>query len=113
MHDVLTYGMYFQEDACRSLPLPGSYSVDIEVNSLHLAPDIYRFDVACRSGDSHDLDYVSAGQVEVVAGPSTPAYLIQKRLGVCGVNKMDMERSEKYPNEKMHSVSQLNYDRGL
>jgi lipopolysaccharide transport system ATP-binding protein len=99
---VLTYGMYFQHDASRSLPSPGSYSVDIEVSSLHLAPDIYQFEVGCRSGHLHVLDYVLVGQLEVVAGPSTPAYLIRKRLGVCDVNRWIWSDQKSF-NDKTHS----------
>jgi ABC-type polysaccharide/polyol phosphate transport system ATPase subunit len=84
---VLSYGMYFQDDACQSLPRPGAYSVDIDVSSLLLAPDIYNLEIGCRSGDSHGLDYVLAAQLEVVAGPTTPGYIVRKNMGACDVNR--------------------------
>jgi len=48
-----------------------------------MQPDTYRLDIGCRSGDSHGLDYIpSAVQIEVLAGPATPAFMAQRSSGV-------------------------------
>jgi lipopolysaccharide transport system ATP-binding protein len=68
-----------------SLIGPGAYSVDIETNSLPLAPDNYILDLGARSGDSYMLDYIRvAAQIEIVAGSTTPHYIVRKNVGVCG-----------------------------
>jgi lipopolysaccharide transport system ATP-binding protein len=69
-----------------SLTRPGAYSVDIEMNSLPLAPDNYILGIHARSGDSYWLDVISvAAQIEIVAGSTTPWYIVRKDVGVCGV----------------------------
>jgi lipopolysaccharide transport system ATP-binding protein len=66
-----------------SLPEPGIYVVDVDVDSLPLAPDIYLFDIGCRSGDFHALDYVPACiQLEVVSGRKTPGHIVRTNAGV-------------------------------
>jgi lipopolysaccharide transport system ATP-binding protein len=78
---LLTYYTDFQ-DGFRPDLLPGEYSVDVAIDTLPLAPDIYDIEVGCRSGDFHVLDYLPAcSLVEVVAGPNTPGYIIQKGAG--------------------------------
>jgi lipopolysaccharide transport system ATP-binding protein len=80
---LLSYDTAFQDEFRPTLSQPGVYSVDVEVDSLPLGPDVYCLDVGCRSGEGHDLDYIpEAAQIEIVAGPSTPGYIIQKGAGV-------------------------------
>jgi lipopolysaccharide transport system ATP-binding protein len=80
---LLTYETDFQDGSRPSLGEPGSYSVDVEVSSLPLGPDLYYLDIGCRSGDFHGLDYVPASaQIEVVAGPQTPGSIVRKDSGV-------------------------------
>jgi lipopolysaccharide transport system ATP-binding protein len=79
---LLSYHMNHQATR-RDLPIPGTYSVDLIVDPLILGPDIYNVDVASRSGDFHVLDFVTGcAQVEVVAGPDTPALIAQRSPGV-------------------------------
>jgi lipopolysaccharide transport system ATP-binding protein len=80
---LLTYETDFQ-DGCRpDLSSPGDHVVEIDVDALPLAPDLYNLDVGCRSGDFHGLDYRPAcSQVEVIAGPSTPGTIVRKGAGV-------------------------------
>jgi lipopolysaccharide transport system ATP-binding protein len=80
---LLTYETDFQDGLRPSISHPGMHSVDIEVDSLPLAPDVYDLDVGCRSGDSHPLDYIpSAINLEVIPGPKTPGYIVRKDSGV-------------------------------
>jgi lipopolysaccharide transport system ATP-binding protein len=80
---LLTYESDFQDNYRPSLLAAGKYSVDIEIDSLPLAPDIYTIDVGCRSGHSHSLDYIgSAAQVEIIAGPSTPISILDNSVSV-------------------------------
>ena len=80
---LLTYETDFQ-DGCRpDLSSPGDHVVEMVVNALPLAPDLYNLDVGCRSGDFHGLDYRPAcSQVEVIAGPTTPGTIVRKGAGV-------------------------------
>jgi Wzt C-terminal domain len=79
---LLTYYTDFQDGFRPDLSTPGNYSVDVAIDSLPLAPDIYEIEVGCRSGDFHVLDYLPAcSLVEVVAGPNTPGYIIMKGAG--------------------------------
>jgi len=80
---LLTYETDFQEGYRPDHLTPGHYSVEVSIDALPLAPDIYVLDIGCRSGDAHVLDYLSACfQVEVVSSPKTPGYIIQKGAGV-------------------------------
>ena len=80
---VLSYNSDLENGVRFNLPQPGAYSVDIEVSSLPLPPGTYNLDFVCRSGNSHDLDYVPAAfQLEIVAGPRTPGYLFGSLGGV-------------------------------
>jgi hypothetical protein len=59
------------------------YTVDVEIESLPLAPDVYALDVGCRSGDFHSLAHIpGAIEIEVIAGPNTPGTIIRKNAGV-------------------------------
>ena len=79
---ILGYGMLNNEES-RDLASPGKYSIDLIIDPLILAPGIYDFNVGCRSGDFHPLDFVHTGaRLEVVAGPSTPASIAQNFPGV-------------------------------
>ena len=78
----LSYHMDHQATR-RDLTYPGMYSVDLIIDPLILGPDIYAVDIASRSGDFHTLDFISGcAQLEVVAGPSTPALIAQRSPGV-------------------------------
>jgi lipopolysaccharide transport system ATP-binding protein len=79
---LLTYETDFQDGFRPSLNNPGSYSVEVEIEELPLAPAIYALDVGCRSGDNYGLDYVpSAAQIEVIPGPKTPGYIVRQDGG--------------------------------
>jgi lipopolysaccharide transport system ATP-binding protein len=80
---LLTYESDFQDNYRPSLLAAGKYSVDIEIDSLPLAPGVYTIDVGCRSGESHSLDYIgSAAQVEIISGPATPNSIIENNVSV-------------------------------
>jgi lipopolysaccharide transport system ATP-binding protein len=79
---VLTYHMN-DKVARRELVCPGKHSVDLLVNSLTLGPGMYNLQIGFRSGDFHSLDSIpECAQVEVVAGPKTPAAIAQGYPGV-------------------------------
>ena len=85
---LLSYRSDYQDGVRPGLSRPGSYSVDIEIDSLPLAPAITNMDIACYSGDSHDLDNIPAAmQLEIVAGPKTPSSLFHSHGGVRCVSK--------------------------
>src|SRR5262249_5830407 len=78
---VLTYRMV--SAAQRDFTRPGKYWIELLIDPMILGPDIYQLDIGCRSGDFHDLDFVGdCIQLEVVAGPNTPASLAQNASGV-------------------------------
>ncbi len=80
---LLSYDTDFQDGFRADLTKPGEYSVDVSIGSLPLAPDLYNLDVGCRSGDVHALDYIPAcTQMEVISGPRTPGYIVQRGAGV-------------------------------
>ena len=80
---LLTYETDFHGGFRPGLSKPGIYSVELEVDELPLAPDIYGLDFGCRSGDFHSLEYIPAStQVEIIAGPKTPGYIVRKDAGV-------------------------------
>jgi lipopolysaccharide transport system ATP-binding protein len=79
----LTYDTDFQDGFRPAFHSPGTYTVDVEIESLPLAPDVYALDVGCRSGDFHSLTYIpGAIEIEVIAGPNTPATIIRKNAAV-------------------------------
>jgi hypothetical protein len=80
---LLTYETDFQDGYRPSIDKPGAYAVEVEIESLPLAPDLYELDIGCRSGDTHALDYIAAGfQLEIVSGPSTPGFIVRQDAGV-------------------------------
>jgi lipopolysaccharide transport system ATP-binding protein len=80
---LLTYDTDLQSQSRPTLSKPGAYSVEVEADSLPLAPDIYCLDIGCRSGDTHMLDAILAlTRVEVVIGPQTPGFIVQKDCAV-------------------------------
>jgi lipopolysaccharide transport system ATP-binding protein len=80
---LLTYDSDFADNYRPTLASPGAYAIDLNVDALPMQPDTYRLDIGCRSGDSHGLDYIpSAVQLEVLAGPATPAFMAQRSSGV-------------------------------
>jgi lipopolysaccharide transport system ATP-binding protein len=85
---LLSYRSDYQDGSRPSLSRPGIHSVDIEIESLPLAPSVTHLDVHCFSGDLHGLDNIAAAaQVEVVAGPNTPSSLFQSSGGVRAICK--------------------------
>jgi lipopolysaccharide transport system ATP-binding protein len=73
---LLKYDTDYPDGHRPSIIKPGTYSVDVVVDSLPLAPDIYSFEIGSRSGDRHMLDYVGEGfELEIVAGPRTPGFI--------------------------------------
>jgi lipopolysaccharide transport system ATP-binding protein len=80
---LLTYETDFQDGFRPTLSRPGTYSCEVQVDALPLAPDIYRLDVGCRSGDVHSLDYIADGvQIQIVPSSQTPGNIIRKDAGV-------------------------------
>jgi lipopolysaccharide transport system ATP-binding protein len=80
---LLSYETDFQGGIRPDLSTPGSYSVDVAIDALPLAPDVYNLHVGCRSGDFHPLDYVpDCAELEVIAGPRTPGTIVRKGAGV-------------------------------
>jgi len=63
----------------QSLP-GGAHTVDIEIEKLPLAPDVYLIDASCHHRDSGRFDYVAgAAQVEVVPGSATPQHFYSEK----------------------------------
>ena len=80
---LLTYDTDFQGEIRPDLSKSGEYSVDFCIASLPLAPDTYALDIGARSGHGHALDYLAAcAQIEVIAGPMTPGFIVLKGAGV-------------------------------
>jgi lipopolysaccharide transport system ATP-binding protein len=80
---VLSYDSDLHDGVRPNLLRAGAYSIDIEVDSLSLAPEIYNLDIMCRAGESYNLDYIpSAVQLEIVPGPTTPGRLFKSMGGV-------------------------------
>jgi len=80
---LLTYETDFQDLHRPSFSELRSYAVEVQIESLPLAPGVYSIDVGCRSGDSHALDYLpGATQIEVIPGPDTPGYIVRQNAGV-------------------------------
>ena len=80
---LLTYETDFQDGFRPDLSSPGNYLVDVTLDALPLAPDLYNLDVGCRSGDVHGLDYLPAcSLVEVIAGSGTPGTIVRRGAGV-------------------------------
>ena len=74
---LLTYETDFQDGLRPSVNRSGIHCVEVEIDSLPLAPDIYVLDVGARSGDSHPLDQLAgAVTLEIVPGPKTPGYIV-------------------------------------
>lgn len=80
---LLTFETDFQDGHRPTLTKSATYSVQVEVDSLPLAPAIYMLDVGCRSGDTFGLDYLpEVIQLEVVPGPKTPGYIVRQDASV-------------------------------
>jgi lipopolysaccharide transport system ATP-binding protein len=79
---LVTYYTDYQDGFRPDLSRPGEYSVDVTIDSLPLAPDVYEIEIGCRSGELHVLDHLPAcSLVEVVAGPNTPGNIIIRGAG--------------------------------
>jgi lipopolysaccharide transport system ATP-binding protein len=82
---LLTYDSDF--GGCRpSLNKPGNHFVDVSIDTLPLAPNVYSLDIGVQSSDPPALHYIGDRVwLDVVPGPSTPARIIQSiacvRLG--------------------------------
>jgi len=80
---MLTYDTDFPSGHRPKIERSGAYSVEIEVNSLPLAPDVYNLDIGLRSGDFGTIEYLGgATQIEIVPGPKTPTSIVRKGAGV-------------------------------
>jgi lipopolysaccharide transport system ATP-binding protein len=80
---LLTYDTDFQSQFRPTLANAGSYSVDVEITSLPMGPDLYHLDIGCRSGDDHLVDFIpAAANLEVIAGPNTPNTINHKDSAV-------------------------------
>ncbi len=56
------------------LTITGSYSIEMYLPELIIAPGIYNVDIGMRSGEAVGLDYIGgAAKVEILPGPRTPA----------------------------------------
>jgi lipopolysaccharide transport system ATP-binding protein len=76
---LLTYDTDFPDGHRPDIVKPGTYSVEVEVESLPLAPDIYSFDIGGRSSDFHSLDYIlGCFEIGIIAGPKTPGFIDRK-----------------------------------
>jgi lipopolysaccharide transport system ATP-binding protein len=80
---LLTYDSDLEDGFRLNFLRPGNHTVDVRIDALPLAPDIYNLDIGCRSGDTHTLDYLPAcAQMEVIAGRNTQGVIIRKGGGV-------------------------------
>jgi len=80
---ILSYETDLPNSYRPHFPQPGVYAVDVTIDALPLQLETYLIDIGCRSGDSHLLDYIpSAFQLEVIAGPRTPGFILQRLSGV-------------------------------
>jgi lipopolysaccharide transport system ATP-binding protein len=76
---LLTYDSDFQDGYRPSFHEPGIYFVDIQIDALPLAPDVYGLDIGARSGD-FGLDYIPARiWMDIVPGPNTSGNIVQNR----------------------------------
>jgi hypothetical protein len=80
---LLTYESDIQDGYRPSFNEPGIHSVEIQIDTLPLAPDNYSLDIGARSGDIGSLDYIPAtALLDIVPGHSTPAHIIQNDAAV-------------------------------
>ena len=80
---LLTYETDFQDGYRPDLSTPGKYTVDVTIDALPAAPDIYGLDIGCRSGDFHALDFLPAcSQIEVIAGANTPGTIVREGAAI-------------------------------
>jgi lipopolysaccharide transport system ATP-binding protein len=79
---LLSYDSDFPSGCRHSFVRPGNHSVDVNIDALPLAPDIYALDVGSRCGDFHMLDDCPAqALLDVIPGSATPS-TIWKGTGV-------------------------------
>lgn len=80
---LVTYETDFQTGYRPSLKGGTSFSLDVSIPQLPLAPGVYLLDVGSRSGDFFGLDYLpGVSQIEIVMGPKTPGYIVRQAAGV-------------------------------
>jgi lipopolysaccharide transport system ATP-binding protein len=79
---LLTYHMD-DVGSRRALTRPDHHTLDLVIDALSLAPNLYNLDILCRSGETHTLDNLpSCSRLEIIAGPSTPPSISQGATGV-------------------------------
>jgi lipopolysaccharide transport system ATP-binding protein len=101
---LLTYDSDFGGGYRPSFNEPGLHSVEIEIDSLPLAPDIYSLSIGARSGDLGFLDYISARiLLDVVPGRDTPGHIVRKSAGVRLGSRWTWKRKEN-PSERALKV---------
>ena len=79
-NQLLSYDSDLRDGYSPNLSRAGMYAVEVAIDSLPLHPDTYRLDLLCctRDGPGGAFDFVpEAGQIEVMAGSTTPDFLIQ------------------------------------
>jgi len=102
---LLSYDTDFQDGFRPSLSKPDDYSVELEIDSLPLGPDIYSLDIGCRSGEHHSLDYIpAAAQIEVMPGPRTPTSIIRKNPAVRLKSNWKWQHLNREPREQARAV---------
>ncbi len=80
---LITYYTDFQDGFRPDLSGPGEYTVNVAIDALPLAPDLYQLEVGCRSGDFHVLDHLlDCSQIEIISGPKTPGYIAHRGSSV-------------------------------
>ena len=80
---ILSYESDLPDGHRASFPKPGVYSIDFCIDALPLQLATYTVAIGCRSGDFYLLDYIpSVLQLEVIAGPSTPGFILHRLSGV-------------------------------
>jgi lipopolysaccharide transport system ATP-binding protein len=92
---LLTYESDFPGGYRPTFNEPGTYSVDIQIDALPLAPDIYTLDIGARSGDFGSLDYIPARiWLDIVPGNNTPGNIVRSAAGVRLGSRWVWEREE-------------------
>jgi hypothetical protein len=80
---LLTYDSDFQGGRRLGFHESGSYFVDMQIDSLPLAPDIYSLDIGARWGDFGSTEYIPGRVwVDVVPGRNTPGHIVRNFAGV-------------------------------
>ena len=80
---ILTYATDLQDGYRPRLARAGVYAVEVQIDALPLQPETYLLEIGCRNGDVGGMfDCIpSALQLEVLPGPTTPGFLVQRSPG--------------------------------